>query len=80
MKPRKGQQQPTQLEIALEDSGRRSKMLTATWYLRISGQCPWRPGEKEVLDSQIEAENMKWAHIQGRIELSLDGQGFPPAL
>lgn len=66
--------QPTQLEIALEQSARRSKMLTATWYLRISGQATWRPGEKEDLDSQIEAENLNWTHIQGRIELQMEGE------
>jgi hypothetical protein len=74
VKPRKGQPPPTQLEIALEESARRSKMLVAQWYLRISGQVPWRPGEKEVLDSQIEAENGKWNLIQGRIELSMGAQ------
>jgi hypothetical protein len=63
--------EPTELELQQEEYAGRSRKLTCDWYLRISGQVPWRPGEKEVLDSQIETENGKWNHTQARIELSL---------
>lgn len=79
MSKRNSKRNPTPLEMEQADYAGRSRTLTASWYLRISGQVPWRSGEKEVLDSQIESENGKWAHIQGRIELALDGHGLSPA-
>jgi hypothetical protein len=34
------------------------KNLTAGWYLRMSGQIPWKPNERELLEAKFERQNL----------------------
>jgi len=54
----------------LEDLLRKEKMLTAYWYQRISGAVPWKPGERETLNAEMDALSMQVDHAIGRTELS----------
>lgn len=43
------------------------KRLTERWYLRMSGDAPWKPGERELMDKKFEAQNITIRGLQAHV-------------
>ena len=52
----------------LESLLRQERKITARWYERISGQAPWKDGERELLNQMQDDMALQVDHLIGRQE------------